>query len=276
MVTDSGILSRLVKNLQSTEKDPLTPLIDAYLLKRDASPTRYREAKIPVVPPARHPGRLSPSAIGGCQRKAVFTFMGVPGARRLDPELELKFDDGNWRHHRWQAMFRDMEAVLGPEVFRVLSVEEEVEYRPLRIAGRLDSAIAIHGTEYIVDFKGINDRGFSWVYNNNAPAEEHVSQLLSYMRCRGNMNGMIIYDNKNDQRTKVFIVTFTPEKWEELRTWCKRVLRYLKWKEELPPRHIECEAGSFLWDKCPFAHLCFGTKTEPQVERLAYHTPRDR
>jgi CRISPR/Cas system-associated exonuclease Cas4 (RecB family) len=266
---DRQILSNLVKRMKNREADPLRPLLDEYLLRREASGTRYEVHPSGLVSRFRPGGRLSPSAIGGCERQAAFKFLGVVGRRRLDPDLELIFDDGNWRHHRWQAIFLDMERVLGPKKFRVVSYEGHVKFPELFIAGNSDVVVEINGVRYVIDIKGIADWGFAYIYTNDAPKEEHVDQLHCYMAGEEVELGLLHYDNKNDQRTRTFVVKFDPERFDYIRRWCKRVVRSLI-NRELPPMHPECDAGNFLFEKCPYAGLCYGRKPEEQILREVY------
>jgi hypothetical protein len=266
---DAAILSRLVKNLKRRDSDPLTPLIDEYLLKRSGAARRLERYEIPLVERARPGGRLSPSSLCGCERQAALRFLGVRGRRRLDPDTQLIFDDGNWRHHRWQSMFLDMEQVLGIERFQVLSIEEQVRIPGVYISGSLDITVLIDGDTWVIDFKGINDYGFTRVTSMDEPIEEHVQQLTAYMRAKMCRRGMLIYDNKNNQQYRIYTVPFNRDVWNKVRSWCRRVLRDIE-NQRLPAKHPECHAGNFLYERCGYAQLCYGQKDTEEIRRLAY------
>jgi hypothetical protein len=126
MSTETKVIARLLKNMaEATEGEPLSEAIEMYLLKRHRAKRRLRSHTISMVPRPRPHGRLSPSSLGGCKREAAFKFLGVEGQVKIDPDLELIFEDGNWRHHKWQALFLDMQAVLGRKNFRVVSFESD-------------------------------------------------------------------------------------------------------------------------------------------------------
>src|SRR4051812_24849656 len=194
---DVGVLSQLIKHMSMEEQDPLTPLIDEYLIERDSSPTRLTHYNVPLVARGRPGGRLSPSSIGGCRRQAAFKFLGVDGTRKLDPESELIFDDGNWIHHKWQARFRDMEAVLGAKRFKVLGIEKGITIPDLYIAGSYDALIKINGKRYMIDFKSINSHGFGYVYREHKPKDAHIKQLITYCVAKNCKRGMLVYDCKD-------------------------------------------------------------------------------
>lgn len=268
---DVRILANLVKHMKLEEADPLTPMIDAYLIKRKTSSRRLQEVTLPIPEKSRPGGRLSPSSIAGCQRQSMFKFLGVEAVNRIDPDTELIFEDGNWRHHKWQAMFADMQQVLGSKKFRLCSIEKPVSIPNLYIAGRYDALIKIRGKRYVVDFKGINDFGFSYVYREHKPKEEHVKQVLTYCVARGVRRGLLLYDNKNNQQFKVYQVSWDDEIWADVERWCERVLMHLE-RKTLPGRHHNCSAGTFLFEKCPFAPICYGAmKDEPErMRRMAF------
>lgn len=255
--TDTRILGDLIKHLALEEDDPLTPLIDEYLLSRGRSKNRLAEYRIPLLDRARPGGRFSPSGIGGCQRQAVFTFVGVKGITRIDPRSEVIFDDGNWMHHKWQCRFRDMEKVLGRDRFRVLSVEGAAVIPELYIAGSFDALIKIAGKRWMIDFKSIHDFGFNYIYRERKPKEAHIKQLVTYCVAKGVKRGMLIYINKNTGEYHVYTLKVTDKEWAAVNRWCLKVIRAVK-EEELPNRHSDCNQGNFLYERCPFARICFG------------------
>lgn len=271
MPKDPGerILANLMKHMENSEHDPLTPLLDTYFIQRGSSPRRVREHVINMEDRPRPEGRLSPSTLCGCERQAAFKFVDMPGRSVIDPETEAIFDDGKWRHHKWQATFRDMEMVLGRKTFRLLSYEEDVEYPDLYIAGALDALIAIERKLWVVDFKGINSWGFEYVYRENAPHETHVKQLLAYMVSRRVRRGMILYDHKDRSKTKIFVIKFSNKQWAEVVEWSEKVLAQIE-REELPPMSINCQAGNFLFEKCAWTHICYGNKSNEQIRRRMY------
>jgi CRISPR/Cas system-associated exonuclease Cas4 (RecB family) len=268
--TDKQILSRLIKNMNNREADPLRPVIDKYLLERDKpGANRVRSYKIDMKSRPRPGGRISPSSVGGCEREAVFKFVGARGRRRIDPDTELIFDDGNWRHHRWQATFRDMEAVLGKDVFEVVSIEGKARSRRLRTAGNFDAWVRIYGVDYIIDFKGANDAMHQRVSRDDAPLEKHVMQLLLYMKAKGVARGIIMYDNKNNQLTKNFAVSFDDAEWMETVLWIGRVLRKIE-TQKLPAKPPSCSSGNFQYERCPYARLCYGDMNTQQITDMVF------
>lgn len=256
--SDTAMLARLVRRMKNREQDPLRPLIDRYILERDKpGKERLEDYVIDMAPRPRPGGRISPSSIGGCQREAVLKFLGVRGKKKIDPDRELLFDDGNWRHHRWQATFLDMEKVLGKDVFEVVEIEGAAFLKRKFVAGNFDALIKIYGVLYIIDFKGSNDAMFNRVHRDDMPLAKHIMQVLLYMKAKRVPRGIIMYDNKNNQLTKNFAVSFSAAEWEETQDWIDGVLGALE-RKRLPPKHHNCSSGNFQYERCPFAGLCFG------------------
>lgn len=269
MGKDAQILSKLLKRMKA-EQNPLDPLIDAYMMNRERSSNRLPSYTIEMEARPRPPGRISPSTIYGCKKMATFKFLGAPGRKRIDPDLEGIFDDGNWRHHRLQANALDMERVLGKKKFQVVSIEEDITIPELYIAGSLDLYCRINRERWVLDYKGINDWGFSDLMKRDEPKEEHVHQLITYMRAKRCPRGMLYYENKNDQRRRIYVVRFDQEEWDRVKEWTVDVLRSMQ-RRELPEMHPDCEAGTYLWERCPWAGLCYGNLDRMEQEELAYN-----
>jgi hypothetical protein len=267
------LLAAMVKRMKKRGSDPLRPLLDEYLLERTRTKHRHVTTPMAMEPPKRPAGRISPSQLCGCERAAIFKFVGAEGRRKVNPDQELVFDDGNWRHLKWQAMFRDMEAVLGPDRISVLGVEMPVLFPEMYIAGTLDVLVDIpeDGTEHrwVIDIKGINRRGFDWICHQNEPVAHHVKQLVSYEKSANCGDGFIWYECKDTQRTKAFIVRHDDEAWTEVESWCGSVLSLLS-REMLPDVHPECDRGTFRFSKCPYSSLCFGKRSDDEVEEACF------
>lgn len=255
--------------MKKAGSDPLRPKIDKYLLVRHKAPKRLKKYVVNLEQRPRTPGRFSPSNLMGCQRQAAFTFLGIKGRTRIDPDTELIFEVGNWTHHMFFAIFKDMQIVLGKEEFEVLSIEEDVEVSDLYVAGSSDVVMRIDGKRYVWDGKTIKDRGFQEVLMNNAPLEKHVAQLISYMKAKKITRGCICYINKDNQHIKIFFVKYTQERWDKIEGWVARVIRKME-RREVPPRHKDCKRGNYVYERCPYAKLCYGKLDEEQLSHKMY------
>lgn len=270
MANDVSILNRLVRNLKERGEDPFTPLLDAYLLDRNKpGKKRLRQYVIDMEPRPRPAGRFSPSSIGGCRRAAAFKFLGVRGRVRIDPEVELVFQDGDWRHHQFQAMAYDMELVLGKRTFRVVSKEADVSIPELFVAGNSDNVFKINGKRYVVDWKGINSYGFQALTRDDEPKEPHERQLMTYEKAMGIPRGLLVYQNKDNQKTRVYPVNFDNSKWLLIQHWIEEVIDLIQ-RKKLPPIPEDCVQGNYLYEKCPYSRICYGRDDDRTIRRNMY------
>jgi hypothetical protein len=267
-------VSELVKRYHQREQEPLLPLHDEYLEVRDTPRAlgRYGGHPITMLPRARPGGRISPSSVGGCQRQSVLKFVGMEGRRAVDHDLWTLFDDGDWRHHRWQFTFYDMEAVLGRDRFRVLGIEKRITIPELYVTGNIDARVGVRVNErwrkYTVDFKGINRRGFDWVRATDEGKDENQTQLSVYLEATGDSRGLLLYECKDTQRRLVRPVTFDTGHHEAAMKWIKQVLRALE-EEKVPGRHPECRKGTMMYEGCPFKKPCWDMDGR-ELAKLAY------
>ena len=263
-----------MRGMHNRGEDPLTSIIDTYFLKRDEATERLQTYEVSLVDRLRPPGRLSPSSLGGCMRMAAFRYVGMQGRVKKDPQRELIFDEGNWHHAKWQYRMQDAELVLGSDTIQVLGCEENITIPELYISGYYDNWLRLQlengrKRNFVIDYKSINDNGYGWVSRSDEPIPEHVKQLTTYGKGLGAKWGIILYDNKNNQDFKVFVIKFENATWMEVADWCEEVLAQLN-EEKLPPMSPDCNAGTFLYNKCPYAHHCYGTASTVKIRRKMY------
>lgn len=269
MASTNAILSNMVKRLKEAGDEPFYPLLEEYMLTRDKAKKRLKKYTIDMRSRPRPPGRLSPSSLGGCPRAAAFRFVGVRGLDKRDVASELIFDNGNWFHHRWQATVLDMEKVLGKDRFKVMGIEKDVWFPELYIAGSLDILVRIKvGKQWmniVIDIKSINSYGFNSVMAEHKPLPSHEQQVTTYAKAAGVDYGLLLYDNKNDQRILPFMFKLDEAMWRDTVEWSEEVISHLE-AETIPPMHPDCESGTWLFEKCPYSDLCYKTKEEKLVD----------
>ena len=267
------ILHNMIRHIKDAADDPFTPLIDLYLLKRLERDAPRLETVIDLRPRYRPGKRLSPSSIGGCERAAVFQFAGIRGAKKINPDTELIFENGDWFHHKWQALFQDMELVLGSDVIEVLGIEEAMRIEDLFIAGHLDIRIKVKldgkVREVVVDVKSINDRGFKEITANAAPNPKHEEQVTTYAIGKGVKYACLLYENKDTNQVAFYVFKVRKKVWDQVETWCRSVLDQLEAKK-LPPKHPDCQKGNFNYERCPHRALCFGDLDRAQLRQMVY------
>lgn len=273
MNEDKRILARMVKHIQTMPDDPFTPLYDEYLIRRLDRDAPRLATWVDLRPRFRPGKRLSPSSIGGCKRAAVFQFAGIRGHRRVDPRSESIFETGDWYHHKWQSIFRDMELVLGSDRIKVGGIEEQATYPKLYIMGYLDLRVQLPVDGVMrwitVDVKSINDRGFRAVSDAGEPLPSHKKQVTTYCRAAKTRYGAVLYENKDNSEHLFYLFEYDKSLWAEVRVWCQDVLGALG-KKKLPQRHEDCQQGNFEYERCPHKKLCYGRLDRVQLRQMVY------
>lgn len=273
---DQAILANIVRSVQGEVDDPLSALIDEYFAKRKLPKYRDKRLKsivLDIEERPRPPGRLSPSSICGCPREAAFKFVGAKGQKRIDAKTEMIFEDGHWRHHKWQTIFKDMERVLGRHRFQLIFIEENVRIDEMFIAGALDAEVRIKignkWRRFVIDIKGANKQAFEKYFREHQPPPAYIKQLVSYCKARKRKYGILLFDCKDNNEFWCYMVEANQSAWGEIRLWCKDVIKHLD-RKKLPPKSPDCKGGNFLYNRCPYRSLCFGKKSDRQVEREVF------
>ena len=57
-----------------------------------------------------------------------------------------------------------------------------------------------------------------------SPKHEHLTQLQIYLNLRGYKYGVVVYENKNDQKLKAFKVNVDKDMWETILDRCKSIM----------------------------------------------------
>lgn len=153
-----------------------------------------------------HPSVLSNS----CDRAVWLAYHGKMVSMPLEPILNRIFQNGNFLEKRVEVWFSNLGILMGREV----SVRND--YPP--ISGRIDFIIRHH--EYgisPIELKSINTSGFGKLH---APKPEHQLQLQMYLNMGNYEVGTVLYENKNDQKIKSFVVSRDAKQWDDILTRC--------------------------------------------------------
>ncbi|MCX6798609.1 MAG: PD-(D/E)XK nuclease family protein [Candidatus Diapherotrites archaeon] len=153
-------------------------------------------------------GRYYPSEIGNCLRKVWYSYKHP---LEVDPEKLKIFEVGN---------------ILHGFVVEVLKSEKNKEVEllksefPLRIeaqgfvvSGRVDDLVLVKesGKSMVVEVK--STKSVDYVQKADP---KHLMQLQLYMHATGIHNGVVLYIDKTDLRSKVFPEEYSPEKAKEI------------------------------------------------------------
>ena len=178
---------------------------DKWLLKMFEDNLGYKQNSSRV-------GVFYPSMLGNeCDRYLYLAFRGQLPQQEIASTTQRIFDTGSSLEDRMSKYFEKMGILKGREIV--------VRCDSPPISGRADFLL-VHEehTEVVLELKSINDKGFKNLYSK--PKPEHAIQLQIYLQLMDKPYGIVLYENKNDQKLKAFQVKRSPKEWNELVARC--------------------------------------------------------
>jgi hypothetical protein len=200
------------------------------------------------------PGRFSASAIGGCERRMIFGFQGVP---ELPEDLDSPdlMGLGTWGHLRWQAEGITTGWIKEPEVWTL--------DRTMRVGGSIDALIF---DDSVFELKTIHPFKYTKVTQvENEPLLPHALQTTVYELLEGVQFGSIVYEDRSSGNFYEFRHELNEGHAATVMSILARVNDHVE-SGTLPPMRVASEpclskAGPFK--NCPFREHC------PKMAHLA-------
>jgi CRISPR/Cas system-associated exonuclease Cas4 (RecB family) len=164
-------------------------------------------------------------------------YNGLLEVSTINGNLARIFDNGSSLEDRIDKYFSKMGILLGREI----SLKNDLP----PISGRMDFLISHEKHGHVpIELKSINTRGFE---NLKEAKPEHILQLHTYMNLYNKTaeipvsHGIVLYENKNDQKLKAFIQELDAKIWNDILT---RLLKIMDMKT------IPEECTGDKWCKC--------------------------
>jgi hypothetical protein len=180
----------------------LIPLIREYTTRRGSiDPTKkiFEFLFTLISEESRDVKHFHASSAGTCKRAQLLSTNGFTYEQSIDVRLNHIFDDGKWRHLKFQAMFYDMGILI--------SAEEKISLKAWHLVGSIDVRVKLpNNPNVIVELKGTNDYQFQILKRSGKPLEHHLYQVLCYMLATDTPLGIILYENKNTQELLEFVI----------------------------------------------------------------------
>lgn len=214
----------------------------AYLQHRNLEAERDAIMKIMTRPKRVREKSWSASSAGSCLRQRQFVYLGFP-KKKLDEKTMNIFTNGDYVHIRHQA--------IGMAAGYLTEAEVPVEIPGLKLKGTMDGVLS-NGA--IVEYKSINDNGYKQVCSFG-PKKEHLLQFNSYAHASFIEQGHIVYENKNTNQIKEFIVTKDEALVDQVLSELHMLLENTD-AQKLHPMLEECtrKEGAYRW--CAYAAIC--------------------
>ncbi len=153
-------------------------------------------------------GVFYPSIVSNpCDRYVYLSYNGLLPAQAISGNLQRIFDNGNYLEYRINKYFEKLGIVRKREL--------PIKLETPNISGRIDFIITHpEYKEVILELKSINSRNFDLL--KIAPKEDHMIQIQIYLNLAAYDHGIVLYENKNDQKLKAFKVEKDPKMWDNI------------------------------------------------------------
>lgn len=255
----SKVLVQTIRNIKKREKLLVTPGIEDWLaspagallgLETEEDFALLRRLALASKDNSKRSGRFGASARGTCQRRQIFAFLGMPVSSMMDSRLQNIFNDGTFRHIRWQLMgmkagvFTDVEVRLGLPDWRLGISMDAIDDR----------------VPYVFELKGTSMNISSMRHTENIPYP-HVLQTHTYMFATGWDLAIYLPESKSSQDWQEVHVRRDEKVIREV----KRELNQLNGAvddEILPTIQPECSKKKGDYKQCPYARQCLAQEAK--------------
>lgn len=210
MATNTSLNIRAMIKAAKNVEQIITPKLQEFLVQHGDE--EYPEWVVERIaeqltekPRVRH-SSFSSSSAGQCVRAQVLQFLGAKQGS-IGFQLQNIFNDGKWRHLRWQATL--LSAGL------LTDMEEIATWPRMRARGTLDGVGIVaddhpiahwRGQEFGFELKGVSAFLFP-KYRDAGPKEtDHLQQVARYFIKQGYRLFVIIYEDKSTQEWKEWVI----------------------------------------------------------------------
>lgn len=194
-------------------------------------------------------GKYYPSEAGSCMRKVFYSYK-FPS--EIDPDLRKIFEMGNIIHDFVVEVLKsektkDIELLESEFPFK-----EEVD--GFQISGRIDNLIKVKasGKIYLVEVK--SSKSIEFV---KEASPHNVQQLQLYMHFTGVHNGILLYIDKTNLKTKIFEIDYNKEEAENILKRFKQLHEHLT-ADKLPEAEARAHDDiKWMCKYCEYKDRCY-------------------
>jgi len=180
------------------------------------------------------------SEAGKCARAIYYSWKKLP-RKAKDARVLRLMDHGDYTHMRIMSVLFSLGLVKATEI--TIPAQEIIH-------GRADAIVNIEGQPVVVEIKSINSYGFKCLDN---PKKEHICQLQLYLHYFKIKEGILIYENKDNQDLREFKLEYD-EKLAKQLIEDFHILKHLIDNNILPP--VPPEIQEWECQYCDYAEEC--------------------
>lgn len=188
----------------------------------------------------RDPEVFSPSGATHCRREQVLNKIPeFKTIQKYSAQQLFIFDDGNWRHLRWQMLFYKMGIVESMELFKRRGkldwggTTDIITLAKIKIKGKFHRVV--------IDIKGANASRWNHIRDSGRADWGHWVQVQIYMLLHNIRYAIIWYENKNTNVIHEIIIKSDKKFQHKILSRSMYMRRYVK-AEAFPPE--ECDVGN--------------------------------
>lgn len=201
-------------------------------------------------------GHFHPSQLYQCKRKQIYEFYGlVPTTSSFNPTLQNLFNDGHWRHLRWQVML--LSAGL------LTDIEVSVGLDEYRLGGSMDGVNEDEG--WVFELKGTSQ--YQQVKNSGVmPA--HKKQIQAYLLASGYDRAFIVYEDKASQQWSEYEVSRDDVIIDQIETILSELNAAID-SGDMPEMLHDCQNQTgATYNNCPYNDSCHRISTTDEISTL--------
>lgn len=247
-------LTKAIKSIKKATTLLVTPKVEQFLYENpegvvwdDEGYALFRDITQRALGNEDRSNRFGASSRGKCQRRQIFSFLGMPVLKMIDPEQQNLFNDGKWRHIRWQMLATQAGALTHPEW--------PATWKKYRVKVSLDGLHADDG--YGFELKG--DRNWSRVMDG--VPDEHLLQIHTMFGATGYDRFAYVVEDKASQQWREIVV----HRDEGIMRRVRQELEELNDAVEdhrLPAVLPACAQKAGPYRQCPYASQCLQRSAE--------------
>lgn len=215
----------------------------------------YTQLQLQASPRDRK-GTISASSLGACRRRQQFTFIGMPELPP-SPKTAQIFQNGTFMHIRWQmaglteGWLAEAEVPVGRNDYGLSGTQDGIAY-----------------DRSVVELKSTNSNGFNRVMTFG-PLGGHPFQVGTYVLTTGAEKGVLIYENKDTQDWKEFVLTRDDLPLDEIEVANDFLWQSIAAKELQEPLDDCLAKTGYKYTGCPFRKDCLKIRTWEEAEEIA-------
>lgn len=227
-----------------------------------------------------------PSSFGDCPRKTAYQYFGVPSEAEFNARMQRVFDAGHSMHERFQQRYfrnckelilhgywrcQKCEFIHGKDELRGIPepkectqckgkrfryVETHVKNTEYNFEGDVDVVLksASTGEWLVVDLKTSKDSSYGRLSDNVVDFKYKI-QITIYMWLLDIKQGIILYENKDNQEIKEIYVERDENIVNSIKKTAKDLLEILK-QNKIPKRKYD-KKTDYSCRYCDYARRCW-------------------